>query len=266
MASKFNDKPTGSVAFRPIATPGYATGVTKVYVKSDGNLYTIDGSGNEVMINKAGANIAEMYMQGESTAITIDTADIDHLIGNLTAGTLDGFTKVAAKNGSIASVATSDAGATITCTDVAHGLVTGDIVSITGSSSATYNGTYVVTVLTVDTFKVTVAYVATATATWAMGGYLLAGTNAGGTYKAYLNGDISVAIADKNILVSMLIGVSRQANVRFEVSPGNTLPQNGSGTGFVTIAAGDRICIAVQNITDTTNCTPVNMNLVLQKA
>ena len=265
MSSFSNDKPTGNVAFRAITTPGYATGVYKMYFKSDGNIYTLDGSGNEIMVNMAGKNIAEMYMAGESTAVTIDTADIDHMLGNLTSGELDGFTKVDAVAGSIASVVTSDAGATITCTDVAHGLATGDIISISGSSSATYNGVYVVTVLTVDTFKVTVAYVEAATATWAMGGYLLAGTTAAGIYKTSISGDISSAVADKNFRVSVYNNAVIQTNVRFEASPGNTLPQNGSGNGFITIIAGDRISIAVQNITDTTNCTPVNMNLNLQK-
>lgn len=265
MGSFSNDKPTGNIAFREITTPGYATGVYKIYIKSDGNLYTLDGSGNEIMVNMAGKNIAEMGMAGESTAVTIDTADEDHMLGNLTAGELDGFTKVAAVAGSIASVVTSDAGATITCTDVAHGLTTGDIISVTGSSSVTYNGVYVVTVLTVDTFKVTVAYVATATATWAMGGYLLAGANAAGTYKASISGDISSAVADKNFRVSVYINGVVQDNVRFELSPGNTLPQNGFGNGYIDIVAGDRVSIAIQNITDTTNCTPVNINLTLQK-
>lgn len=65
--------------------------------------------------------------------------------------------------GAIASF--SDAGGgEVTATDVAHGLSTGQTVNI--ADTVNYNGTYVITVLTVDTFKFTAVWVATETGNW----------------------------------------------------------------------------------------------------
>lgn len=65
---------------------------------------------------------------------------------------------------SITSVASSDAGTTITCTTAsAHGLTTGDKVVLRGMSIAAYDGKYACTVIDADEFKVTVAYSSTAT-------------------------------------------------------------------------------------------------------
>jgi len=67
-------------------------------------------------------------------------------------------------NGVIASAITSDAGAATIFTDVAHGLVTGDVITIAGTTS--YNDEYVVAVLTEDTFSIEEAFVADESGTW----------------------------------------------------------------------------------------------------
>lgn len=59
----------------------------------------------------------------------------------------------------------SDAGGgEVTATDVEHGLTTGNTVNIT--DTANYDGSYIVTVLTADTFKFTAVWVATETGNW----------------------------------------------------------------------------------------------------
>ena len=67
-------------------------------------------------------------------------------------------------NGIIASAATSGGGTTTTFTDVAHGLTTGDVITIAGTTS--YNDEYAVTVLTDDTYSIVEAFVADESGTW----------------------------------------------------------------------------------------------------
>ena len=69
-------------------------------------------------------------------------------------------------NGVIASAATllGGGGTTTTFTDVDHGLTTGDVITIAGTTS--YNDEYTVTVLTDDTFSIVEAFVADESGTW----------------------------------------------------------------------------------------------------
>ena len=82
-----------------------------------------------------------------------------------------GFIFTAGKEGVIASVADNGSG-DIRVTDVAHGLLTGDYITIQASVAA-YTGIQTVTKITDDTFDcVGETYSATATGTWQMGSYL----------------------------------------------------------------------------------------------
>jgi len=82
--------------------------------------------------------------------------------------------------GPIASFA--DYGATVAgtvlATDVGHGRATGDVVAI--SATTNYNGTYVITVVSVDTFYFTATWVATETGTWTLRSSQKKGDAAGG--------------------------------------------------------------------------------------
>lgn len=69
----------------------------------------------------------------------------------------------ALSNGVIASAAEVVVGETV-FTDVAHALVTGDVITIAGTTS--YNSEYSVTVLTVDTFSIVETFVADESGTW----------------------------------------------------------------------------------------------------
>lgn len=65
-------------------------------------------------------------------------------------------------NGVIASAA--DGTTNTVLTDVAHGLTTGEVITIAGTTS--YNDEYAVTVLTVDTFSIEETFVADESGTW----------------------------------------------------------------------------------------------------
>lgn len=55
---------------------------------------------------------------------------------------------------------------TIKATDATHGLVTGDVITITTLTGSDYAGTYTVTRIDADTFYFTATWVATGTASW----------------------------------------------------------------------------------------------------
>lgn len=215
-----------------------------------------------IVINSKNAG---MYFYEDSETLTIDAADIYHLIRGFTSNSLSGWTFVAGSTGAIASVITSDGGTTITCTDVAHGLLTGDIISITGSSESTYDGVYEVTYLTNDTFKVTVAYAADATATWAEGDYLLAGPASNGNYSIDISISGNSAVAAKRFKFEAFKNASEINTAVFEMTPSGTNIQSGSAPGTISIEDGDRIFLSVMNHTDSTNFTVVHGHVRLQR-
>lgn len=67
-------------------------------------------------------------------------------------------------DGIIASTATGAGGTSVIATDVAHGLTTGDVITIAGTTD--YNAEFTVTVLTVDTFEFTDTWVSDQSGTW----------------------------------------------------------------------------------------------------
>jgi len=67
-------------------------------------------------------------------------------------------------NGSIASAADGSVAGTVECTDTAHGLITGDVITQAGTTE--YDGEYEVTVLTVDVYSIVETFTSTVTGTW----------------------------------------------------------------------------------------------------
>lgn len=225
----------------------------------------LDSSGKILYAQLPTPKIGGMTMYHASKTITIDTTNEYHFVDGLSDGELQGFTHITGIAGSIASVVTSDGGTTITCTDTSHGLATGDIISITGSSVAGYNGVYVVTVLTVDTYKVTVAYSADATATTQTGDYLLAQSGSDGCYFAHIHGSGNSAVASKRYKFELFINEVEQNNIVFELTPAGTAIQTGGSGGYVNITTGDRVILAVTNETDATNCVLEHFNIGLHR-
>lgn len=185
-----------------------------------------------------------MYL-ANGTATTLETADTPVGLRLFTTGVLSGWTYVAGTTGAVTAYATYAAGAATQVTDATHGLATGDIITIRGTTN--YNGVYTVTVLTADTFTIPEAYVADDGASdWDKPSYMLAGASAAGKYN--LQYDISMVEATGGSLIVYLpyVGTTAQTACTGTVT-GATTVQTVSGNGIVTIAAADRVFMTAES-------------------
>jgi hypothetical protein len=213
------------------------------------------------------AFLAEMYTYENTNLTTIGTQNVYHAIAGsgVIAGLLNGFTFVAGKQGTIASVANYNGtvAGTILITDVAHGLLTGDIITIHVTTN--YNGTYSITKVTDDTFYVTKAYVASETGEWAAGCYLLASIGSDGTYKASFSVTAFAATANSIFKFELNKNVSALDNIVVSRKFATTDYTPMSCNGLVSIVAGDRIWLSTRNETNTADITIRNGNINLTR-
>ena len=256
----------GLLTLKERATPTADNNYGKIYTKSDNNLYFQDGAGNEHSVQLAAAEIAEMFMYESAGTITIDTTDEYHLMSGYSAGVLEGWTFDAGSTGPIVSFATAG-GNLINATDVGHGLVTGDEVSITGTSAPNdYNGVYTVTRISDDIFQFTkTGFNLTTTATWTEGSYLQAGVDAAGDYLVNLSITAAGVNAAKNWKFEIFLNSTEADHIATEMTPSGTNHQNCGASGFVIIVAGDRIYVGMKNETDATDLELEHANVNLQK-
>lgn len=208
---------------------------------------------------------AEMYEYENAAATTIGTQDVYHAVNNFTEGSLEGFTFTPGIEGSIASVA--DYSATVTgailITDVDHGLLTGDIVTI--HSTTNYNGTFVITKVTADTFYVINTYVSTETGEWAMGSYLKCGSGSAGVYKLSMHNTSWSALANQTFKFEMNINTTELDNVAVSRKYSTTDYGSLSSSGIVTLAEGDRVWMSCMNQTSSSDITIRHANINISR-
>jgi hypothetical protein len=209
----------------------------------------------------------DMYAYESVTAFTPVTTNVYQAINGLftTGASLSGTTFTAGKTGPIASVAEGTGGdGKVTVTDVAHGLVNGDYITISGSTN--YNGQYLVTKLTDDTFEITAAWVATNTGTWNMGDYLTI-TNAG-VYMVDWNTSATGASASvENYKIEPVLNITDldTAASESEIANGAAITVFGSGAIF-TAAANDRLWMKFkQKTAGTDNITFTHANVRVRR-
>ena len=151
IADNIDDIAVGDTFARP-ARAGVSDVAISSFVALDaGVTVTCTSDGHNLVtgetITISGTAVAKFDGNFVITKIDTDTFSI------LTAATPDGETGVFATAGIfISSFATLVGGLTVTCTSVDHDLVTGETITISGSTG--YNADFVVTVLTVDTFSI----------------------------------------------------------------------------------------------------------------
>lgn len=258
--------------FRTDATPeGAVTG-------SIGDI-AIDGT-NGVVYNKTSGsatntgwqaflvatnNLAEMTIHENGTPLTIDSTTKEHAVRLFGAGNLSGFTFDAGSTGPIAN--TSDNGGTLRITDVGHGLVTGDVVTITGLATASQNDVTAITRIDDDTFDCDDITFATGseTGTWNQGSHLIAGTDAAGTYLIHLTHSTTSALVNKTFEWHIYIDTTRQDNMGLRRRFSSTDVGVIAGSAIITVAVGNKIWLAVQNQTDANNLTHIHGNLNLHQ-
>jgi len=208
---------------------------------------------------------AEMYEYENTNLTTIGTQDVYHAVNHFVTGLVSGFTFVEGIEGSFASV--SDYSGTVTgtilITDTAHGLLTGDIITIHNSTD--YNGTYSITKVTDDTFYVTKTYVATNTGDWAMGSYLRCSTGSAGVYKLSLTLTCFSASANQTFKFELNKNTTSLDNVAVSRRFSNTDYGSLATAGLVSLAEGDRIWVSTKNQTSNTDITIRHANLNISR-
>lgn len=190
----------------------------------------------------------EMYSYENATLTAIDETNVYHAIHTIaTGGTCKGWTFKAGSTGPIASFATYGGGLATLITDVGHGLVNGEIITI--SNSTNYNGSHVVTRIDNDTFTIPVAYVAEAGGpNWIRGSSLRANSGSAGVYKLSWNTTCFPAGANDNFKVEPNLNTTdldnMAASCRLTVAADRRLL---AGGGIVTISDGDYIWMTTRN-------------------
>lgn len=239
-------------------TPTAITSIGQIYTKADNVFYFQDGAGNEHVLAVADAYYAEMFFNDNAVATTIETADTPIMLRNTTTGLLNGWTYNTGSTGAI--TAFSDGTGKVNVASGTHGLETGDVISIRGTTN--YNGLWEITKIDGDNFSIPDTWAVNDGASdWDQGDYLKAGASAAGVYSfAYeISGTVAAAdllksrIAKNSSLCNKCVGLRQFVNNDYGC---------GVGCGIVEIAADDRLAICIQS--DATNPITVkfgNMNL-----
>lgn len=212
---------------------------------------------------------AEMYVYENAIATVIGTQNVYHAIAGsgLVTGLLSGFTFVQGLNGTIASVAdyNGTVAGTVLITDVAHGLTTGDIVTI--HSTTDYNGTFSITKVTNDTFYITETYTSSQTGDWSMGAYLRCSTGSDGIYKISMSNTALSAVSNETFKFELNKNTTMLDNTAASRKFGTNGDYGSLGsTGLVSLVAGDRIWLSVRNETSGANITVRHCNINITRA
>jgi hypothetical protein len=208
---------------------------------------------------------AEMFVYENAVATTIGTQNVYHAIVALGAGLLSGFTFVSGLSGSgtITDYSGTVAG-TVLMTDVAHGLLTGDIV--TQHNSTDYNGTFEITKVTDATYYITAAYTSDQATDWAMGDYLLCSTGSDGIYSVSYNNTAFGANPNEVFKFELNVNLIPADNITSSRKFGGASDYGSMGaSGLVSLSAGDRIWLSVKNETSGADVTVRHANVNLAR-
>lgn len=255
----------GAIRLPETTTPTPEDSVGKVYTKSDNRPYFQDGAGVEHEIVEVDVEHGEMYLDGNSTPTTITDSGKAVALEGFSSSHLQDFTFVPSANGVITDTANNSG--TLRITDVAHGLSTGDIITINGLATAAQNGTTAITKINNDTFDCDDISYATAseTGTWQMGSYLLVPTGGAGSYLISVSSSATPAGTNKTFLIQLCINTAAQVDVKVERKFGAADIGSMSMVGLVTLADADRVWVSVTGLTDGTDVTLKHANLLLHR-
>jgi len=205
----------------------------------------------------------EMSIVDSTSAITIHADDEWHSVETFTEGLCDGFDYSAGSNGEIASIADASDGK-ITVTDVDHGLVVGNIITMNDCTDSAYNGLFeVLTVPSSSTFTVTAVYTATDTGYWQKGANLIctiSGRYKGGWSASGIS-ETNGHVFDFAPAVNTTISTKAKARRKFSNADYGSF----SGCGLMNFVVGDVISFLVQNVGATGNVTIRTIDISIHK-
>ena len=235
------------VTIKEITTPTPVSGYGKIYTKSDNSLYFQDGAGVEHIAHPIGENYGEAYIYNNSNATVIETADTPIALRQISEGLSNNFTFDAGSTGAITAFAdySGTVAGTVLATSGTHGLSTGEIITIRGTTN--YNGVSSVTVVSIDTFYFTDTWVADDGASdWDQGASLTVGTGAAGLYPAFWQMSTAPAAAC-DLIFMMYVNTTAQTKSTAERKfPINDLGSCSSSC-VLDVSDGDIIWLSVQS-------------------
>lgn len=203
----------------------------------------------------------EIFAKTNTDATAIDVANAVHAVIIGATGLVNGFTFQAGLAGTIASVAEGTEGdGIVTITDNAHGLLTGEIITIEGSTD--YDGVYVVTKLTANTFTIAATWTQTRTGTWYRGANLKANVLSAGKYLVAYNAVIQSAGSSKAYEFELYQNITPNTGSasKLTMSAADVIM---TGKCIMDIADGDIIWLGLTGATDTTDATILDLNVTV---
>jgi len=205
-----------------------------------------------------------MYIYDSALAQVINVVDEYHAITGLSAGSsLDGMTFLASATGAITNTADNGSGK-LRCTDVAHGLTTGQYVTLTGMGDTAHNGVTKVTWMDADTFDCdNISHNSDAdTGTWDRGSSLSIDTGSEGKYTIGFSASLLSAGNNKNYKFEIYKNTTPLDEFAAErrIAVANDLG-NMASIGIANLVVGDVLWLAVANTTDTTDLTIKHANV-----
>ena len=250
----------GVLIIKETSTPSAVANYGKVYTKTDNKVYFQDGAGTEHEIVTTGAYYAEMYLDNNAVATTIETADTPIMLNHATTGAVAGWTFSTGSTGAI--TAYSDGTGKVNVASGTHGLSTGDEISIRGTTD--YNGVWTITYIDADNFSIPDTWVNDNGASdWDEGSHLIAGTGAAGNYAMTFNLSCSEGGgAGSNVIGQIHINSTACgkciAKRKFATNDYGNLP----GTANITIADADKVYFTLNSSgTNAITCQYGNLNL-----
>ncbi|KKN76976.1 hypothetical protein LCGC14_0364680 [marine sediment metagenome] len=252
----------GLITIKETTTPTADADYGKIYNKSDNILYFQDGDGNEHPLTIGGNFYGEMYFNANGNPTTIETAATPIAMREFTTGLLSDWTYTQGSTGAV--IAYYDRGANVGVHDDTHGLSTGDVISIRGTTD--YNGVFSVTVVDADSFYIADTWNNDNGASdWDEGDYLTAGTGAGGVY--LIDWEFSASEgggAGSTFTYSLFNGATPLNNTIIQRKFANNDVGAFGGHSLITVSDTDRMFMTTQS-TGTNAVTHSYGSIILEK-
>lgn len=240
----------GALYFGEVVSVAAKTDTGALITKNDNLLYFHDGAGVEHEVAISDRNYAEIsFYESAGSQVITETGQYYAINGEFSSSDLQGWTFVAGSEGG-GNITTADAGASINIADVAHGLVSGDIVNV---QSANHEGTATVVYVDDDNFTVVIAFVGNEAGTWQEGDYLLASNGTSAKYLLIIDFTGSAGAAAKTYKFEAVQNTTHLDDSAFEITTSGTANQSSAASGIITVTTGDRIWMQFANETDAEN-------------
>lgn len=211
----------------------------------------------------SGSKKACIHIHANSTPTVLSTQNIPVFVQGLFSETMaDGFTFSAGSTDAI-TVFADAGGGQVTVTSAGHGLSTGDIISISGTTS--YNGVFTIANALTNTFEITDTFAGNdATGNWYKGDILTVDAEGAGDYDIDFSGFGTSAGSNDDYAYKVFVNDTEQDET--EAARHYKAPDDigsFSGGSIVTLAVGDKLSFTITCTSNTSNFILVHLTLKL---